>query len=208
MRISVRPDASPQPDIRRSIVAVDPFQRDHPMPTLNARPSSVTGTQLRAAASHFPTGVAIVSARLMSAANRSGARSVRFSVSLEPPIVAVSLAQSTSTLAHLVANRQFGISVLSSSQGGVAEVFASREVDHAERFAGIRWRHGQTGVPVLDNGLSTIECDIHDIVPAGDHYLVLGRVVSLFASGWEARSSTTRDAPARSSDNPQRRASR
>lgn len=184
MRISVRPDASPQPDIRRSIVAVDPFQRDHPMPTLNARPSSVTGTQLRAAASHFPTGVAIVST-LDERGEPVGCTISSFlSVSLEPPIVAVSLAQSTSTLAHLVANRQFGISVLSSSQGGVAEVFASREVDHAERFAGIRWRHGQTGVPVLDNGLSTIECDIHDIVPAGDHYLVLGRVVSLFASGW------------------------
>lgn len=154
------------------------------MPTLNARPSSVTGTQLRAAASHFPTGVAIVST-LDERGEPVGCTISSFlSVSLEPPIVAVSLAQSTSTLAHLVANRQFGISVLSSSQGGVAEVFASREVDHAERFAGIRWRHGQTGVPVLDNGLSTIECDIHDIVPAGDHYLVLGRVVSLFASGW------------------------
>lgn len=154
------------------------------MPTLNAPSSSVTGHQLRAAASHFPTGVAIVST-LDERHEPVGCTISSFlSVSLEPPIVAVSLAETTSTLSHLVAKGKFGISVLSSSQGGIAEVFASREVDHAERFAGVRWRHGQTGVPVLDNGLSTIECEIHDVVAAGDHYLVLGRVAALFASGW------------------------
>lgn len=154
------------------------------MPTLNATTSSVTGRQLRAAASHFPTGVAIVSTLDEHSQPVGCTVSSFLSVSLEPPIVAVSLAQTTSTVAHLVSAGRFGISVLSASQGGIAEVFASREVDHAERFAGIRWRHGQTGVPVLDNGLSTLECDIHDVVPAGDHYLILGRVVALFASGW------------------------
>lgn len=154
------------------------------MPTLTQPKTRITGHQLRAAASHFPTGVAIVST-IGTLGQPIGCTVSSFlSVSLDPPIIAVSLGESTSTVEHLVAAGKFGVSVLSASQGGVAQVFASRDVDHRERFAGVRWRPGRSGVPLLDNGLSSLECEIHEVVPAGDHHLVLGSVTSLFSSGW------------------------
>lgn len=132
--------------------------RDLDMTILDASADSVTGNQLRAAASHFPTGVAIVSSLDNNNEPVGCTISSFLSASLEPPIVAVSLGQTTSTVSHLIAAGKFGISVLSSSQGGIAAVFADREVDHYERFAGVRWRPGRSGVPLLDNGLSSLEC--------------------------------------------------
>ncbi len=158
--------------------------RDLDMTILDASADSVTGNQLRAAASHFPTGVAIVSSVDNNNEPVGCTISSFLSVSLEPPIVAVSLGQTTSTVSHLIAAGKFGISVLSSSQGGIAAVFADREVDHYERFAGVRWRPGRSGVPLLDNGLSSLECVVHDVIPKGDHFLILGHVQALFASGW------------------------
>lgn len=158
--------------------------RDLDMTILDASADSVTGNQLRAAASHFPTGVAIVSSVDNNNEPVGCTISSFLSASLEPPIVAVSLGQTTSTVSHLIAAGKFGISVLSSSQGGIAAVFADREVDHYERFAGVRWRPGRSGVPLLDNGLSSLECVVHDVIPTGDHLLILGHVQALFASGW------------------------
>lgn len=154
------------------------------MPTLTPQKSRITGQQLRAAASHFPTGVAIVSTIDDKHQPIGCTVSSFLSVSLDPPIIAVSLGRATSTVEHLVAAGKFGVSVLSASQGGVAQVFASREVDHCERFSGIRWRPGESGVPLLENGLSSLECDVHNVVAAGDHNLVLGLVTSLFSAGW------------------------
>ena len=154
------------------------------MTIIDTSAHTVTGTQLRAAASHFPTGVAIVSTVDDQYQPVGCTISSFLSVSLEPPIVAVSLGTSTSTVRHLVAAGKFGITVLSATQGGIAAVFADREVDHYERFAGVRWRPGSNGMPLLDNGLSSLECEVHDVIPTGDHYLILGHVRALFASGW------------------------
>lgn len=158
------------------------------MPTtapVNPTPAaSITGAALRAAASHFPTGVAIVST-LDPIGNPVGCTISSFlSVSLDPPIVAVSLSRQSSTAEQVIARGRFGISVLSSGQRGIAHVFASRDVDHRERFAGVHWRPATSGVPLLENALSSLDCDVQEVVAAGDHYLVLGAVTSLFAAGW------------------------
>ena len=144
----------------------------------------ISGTELRAAASHFPTGVAIVST-LGHIGEPVGCTISSFlSVSLDPPIVAVSLSRTSSTAEQLIARGSFGISVLSSTQRGIAHVFASRDVGHDQRFAGVHWRPGTSGVPLLENALSSLDCDVQEVVAAGDHYVVLGAVTSLFAAGW------------------------
>lgn len=154
------------------------------MPSIANSDSAISPGALRAAASHFPTGVAIVSSLDNKGAPIGCTVSSFLSVSLEPPIVAVSLRRESSTIEHLITHGAFGIGVLSSGQRGIAHVFASGEVSHEQRFAGVHWRAGATGVPMLENSLSSLECDVHDVVPAGDHYLVLGQVRSVFASGW------------------------
>ena len=153
-------------------------------PTDLTTPAAISGAELRAAASHFPTGVAIVST-LGHIGQPVGCTISSFlSVSLDPPIVAVSLSRRSSTAEQVIARGSFGISVLSSTQRGIAHVFASRDGDHDQRFAGVHWRAGSSGVPLLENALSSLDCDVQEVVAAGDHYLVLGAVTSLFAAGW------------------------
>lgn len=154
------------------------------MPHTTAQRPAISAHGLRAAASHFPTGVAIVSTLDDDGMPVGCTISSFLSVSLDPPIVAVSLRRESSTIEHLVRRQSFGISVLASDQRGVAHVFASRVVSHEQRFAGVHWRPADSGVPILENALSSMACDVHEVVPAGDHYLVLGAVQSLFASGW------------------------
>lgn len=146
--------------------------------------TAISGQQLRAAASHFPTGVAIVTSLDQSGDPVGCTISSFLSVSLEPPIVAVSLQRSASTLNHIIGSQRFGISVLASRQRAIAQVFAHRDASHADRFSSVSWREGKTGVPILEDGLSSLECHVHEVVPAGDHYLILGSVQHLFAAGW------------------------
>ncbi len=163
--------------------------------SLLARPSHLPGSELpiqsviephalRAAVGHFPTGVAIVTTTDEAHLPVGCTVSSFLSVSLTPPIVAVSLANSAGTFNHLNGRGKFAISVLAGSQHGIAHQFADRATTHAQRFRSIRWRAGASGMPLLDNGLSTIECDVHDIVSAGDHQLILGQVTALFCNGW------------------------
>jgi 3-hydroxy-9,10-secoandrosta-1,3,5(10)-triene-9,17-dione monooxygenase reductase component len=147
-------------------------------------PNEISPHALRAAVGHFPTGVAIVTTTDHDMSPVGCTVSSFLSVSLNPPIVAVSLAGCAATLTHITNRGKFAISVLAGSQHGIAHQFASRDVSHEQRFRAVRWRPGSLGMPLLENGLSTIECEVHEIVPAGDHHLVLGAVSSLYASGW------------------------
>lgn len=144
----------------------------------------VDGATLRAAAAHFPTGVAIVTSRDESGDPVGCTISSFLSVSLEPPIVAISLRTVSNTPRHITTFGHFGISVLAARQHAVAHLFASGEVDYATRFAGTRWRPGHNDVPLLDTGLSTLSCSVRDVVTAGDHILVLGDVNDVFSQGW------------------------
>jgi len=154
---------------------------DSSVPTAPA--NLVTGSNLRAATAHFPTGVAVVSTTNPIDEPVGCTVSSFLPVSLEPPIIAVSLAHTSSTLSHLRGARRFAISVLSSQQSALAHIFADREVSHVDRFRSVHWHLGTTGVPVIATALSTLECEVHQIIGTGDHALVLGSVTSLFVSG-------------------------
>ena len=52
----------------------------------------------------------------------------------------------------------------------------------ADRFAGVHWEPGRGGVPVLTDALAALECDIVAEHPAGDHWIVIGRVARLRTS--------------------------
>ena len=103
------------------------------------------------------------------------------SVSLDPPLVAVGVAHSSRTLGPLRAARRFAVHVLAHDGREVAAVFASKAAD---KFAGLAVRPGEGGVPVLvEDARHVLECETWTEVEAGDHLLLLGRVVRVHASG-------------------------
>lgn len=147
-------------------------------------PTTADGKLLRAAAAHFPTGVAIVTTMDANADPVGCTVSSFLSVSLDPAIVAVSLRTGSQTASHIAAHGHFGINVLAARQHALAHLFASPEVDYRTRFAGTRWRTGHHNVPLIDTGLATMACTVREAVSAGDHVLFLGNVDDVFSQGW------------------------
>jgi 3-hydroxy-9,10-secoandrosta-1,3,5(10)-triene-9,17-dione monooxygenase reductase component len=101
------------------------------------------------------------------------------SVSLEPPLVSFCPSRSSLTWSRMRRAGRFGVNVL----GRQHERFAMRATPAgADRFAGLNWEHGQLGVPLLTDALASLECEIVAEHPAGDHWIVVGRVSELRTS--------------------------
>jgi flavin reductase (DIM6/NTAB) family NADH-FMN oxidoreductase RutF len=75
---------------------------------------------------------------------------------------------------HFHPGAHFGVNVLNESQREISDHFANSKRD---RFNGIEWRPGGTGVPLIPHGLAFFECAVRSRVPAGDHDIVIGEVM-------------------------------
>lgn len=95
------------------------------------------------------------------------------SVSLDPPLVGFFPAKSSSSWPAIRANGSFCANVLAASQLDVCRRFATSGVD---KFSGVSWNAAPSGSPRLDSALAWIDCAIHAVHDAGDHWCVLGRV--------------------------------
>ena len=126
----------------------------------------------RDALGRFATGVAFVTA--MPAGEPAGliVNSLA-SVSLDPPLVSFCPSRSSLTWSRMRRTRRFGVNVL----GRIHEPFARRATPAgADRFADLDWTLGPRGVPLLTDALATLECETVAEHPAGDHWIVVGRV--------------------------------
>lgn len=129
----------------------------------------VTEQALRHFMRSWPGGVAIVTGALDGRPAGCTVNSF-ISVSLRPPLVLVSLAHSSRTLATIAATRAFGVNVLTRHQRELAERFATGTGD---RFASVHYRW-EYGIPVLE-GSSAAVCGVDHIIDVADHALLLGR---------------------------------
>lgn len=100
------------------------------------------------------------------------------SVSLDPPLVAFCPDKKSSTWPQIGKAGRFCVNLLASDQGRTCGSFASRGGD---KFAGVEYAVSENGVPVLTGALASIECEIHSVIEAGDHYIVLGQVLAMDA---------------------------
>jgi 3-hydroxy-9,10-secoandrosta-1,3,5(10)-triene-9,17-dione monooxygenase reductase component len=104
------------------------------------------------------------------------------SVSLEPPLVSFSPARSSLTWSRMRRTGRFGVNVL----GRQHQQFAIRATPAgSDRFAGLDWEFGRSGVPLVIDALASLECEIVAEHPAGDHWIVVGRVDDLRTSSSE-----------------------
>jgi 3-hydroxy-9,10-secoandrosta-1,3,5(10)-triene-9,17-dione monooxygenase reductase component len=137
----------------------------NPAPALEAR-------SFRGALGRFATGVAFVTAAPDAEPAGLIVNSLT-SVSLEPPLISFCPSRSSLTWSRMRRTGRFGVNVL----GRQHERFAMRATPAgADRFAGLNWELGPRGVPLLTDALVTLECEILAEYPAGDHWIVVGRV--------------------------------
>lgn len=132
----------------------------------------------RAVLGHFVTGVTVVTAT--AAGLPVGVTCQSFSaLSLDPPLVALFAGRSSSTWPRVREAGVFTVNVLAADQERLSRVFGTRGLDSADRFAGVRWRAGPVGTPVLDGVLAWVDCALESEVETGDHVVLVGRVLDL-----------------------------
>ncbi len=129
---------------------------------------------LRRALGAFATGVTIVTSRDEDGAPVGLTANSFTSVSLDPPLVLVCIAESAASYGVFRAADRFAVNVLRADQAALAKLFATRGAD---KFAGVSWREGVTGAPVLNDVAAWFDCRTHALTPAGDHAILIGRVV-------------------------------
>ena len=140
----------------------------HPPPALDAR-------LFREALGRFATGVAFVTAAPDGKPIGLIVNSLT-SVSLEPPLISFCPARSSLTWACMRKTGRFGVNVLRRQH----ERFVIRATPAgADRFVGLEWELGRGGAPLLTDAVTTLECEIVAEHPAGDHWIVIGRVDDL-----------------------------
>jgi 3-hydroxy-9,10-secoandrosta-1,3,5(10)-triene-9,17-dione monooxygenase reductase component len=140
---------------------------------------TVTAVDLRATMSAFATGVTVVSTLGEDGAPLGTTASAVASVSLDPPLVLVCLGHASNTLAALRRHGAFVVNVLHDAQADLAHAFAQPGPCEA-------WGDGPaaagSGSLRLPDALATLDCELHDLLPGGDHAIVLGRVVATGAA--------------------------
>ena len=133
------------------------------------------GREFRDALGQFATGVVIATGCLDGTPAGFAAQSF-VSLSLDPPLVALCPAKTSTSWPKLRESGHFCINVLSDGQQDVSDLFAQTGID---KFADLAWQPGQTGSPVLAGVLAYIDCELADELDAGDHTIAIGRVRDL-----------------------------
>jgi 3-hydroxy-9,10-secoandrosta-1,3,5(10)-triene-9,17-dione monooxygenase reductase component len=136
----------------------------------------------RSVLAELPKGVTIV-ATLGDTGPVGSTASAVTSLSLDPPLVLVSLAQQSRTLNHLRRHGTFAVNVLRDRHRQLAESFAVGQ-SHRERFAAVAY-HIHRDTPVLDDALAWVTCRLHATYPGGDHVIVVGEVTGMHRGGGE-----------------------
>ena len=121
----------------------------------------------------FATGVSIVTARGVDGRPVGMTASSLASVSLEPPLLLVAVDKANDMHDILVAAPHFAVNILASHQESLSRRFAETDPN---RFAGVGYREGRNGAPLLADVLAHIECAMHAAGPGGDHTVFFGLV--------------------------------
>jgi flavin reductase (DIM6/NTAB) family NADH-FMN oxidoreductase RutF len=143
-----------------------------------------TPGEFRKALGHFPTGVAVVTARAPDGLLLGTTVSSFNSVSLEPPLVLFSLARAALGFPAWQTAAAWGISVLDETQDGLSTRFAQAR---GAKWSGFEPIAGATGVPLIPGALAWFECEQYAHHDGGDHVIFVGRVVALGRPAGAAR---------------------
>lgn len=97
------------------------------------------------------------------------------SLSMDPPMLLVSLDRQSQLLGAIRESLRFGLNVLGSDQSALALTFATK--GGAAKFSGVGWELDH-GLPRLEGTPGWLACNVADLVDGGDHVIALGMVVA------------------------------
>lgn len=144
-----------------------------PPDTTKAEELEFDSKEFRRALGQFATGVTIVTTRDAEGTPRGFTANSFTSVSLDPPLVLICIGKHAASLPVFENAEGFAITILAEQQRDVAGLFASQRAD---KFDIADWTPGKADMPIVDGGLAWMECSRHQVVEAGDHIILIGRV--------------------------------
>ncbi len=124
----------------------------------------------------FPLAVSVVTVGRGGAEN---ALTVSWAtpVSFEPPMFLVAVDRLHYSVDFVKSTRNFAVNVLAEGQEKLAGQFARQSMQGEDKLAGVPHREGPSGAPILTDAVAFFDCELAFYVEAGDHYLLVGRVV-------------------------------
>ncbi|MBW8795398.1 MAG: flavin reductase [Streptomyces sp.] len=139
-----------------------------------------TGGKCREVFAHLPAAVSVITTDGAHGPAGMTASAV-CSLSVDPPLILVCIANRSRTLHYIVSHGTFAVNVLREDQTEVAKAFADPGTGQHNRFAAATC-HREAGALLLENCAAYLVCDVQDTYPGGDHTIVTGRIHSLSAS--------------------------
>jgi flavin reductase (DIM6/NTAB) family NADH-FMN oxidoreductase RutF len=134
--------------------------------------------ELRSAMRAWTTGVAIVTA--VHEGEQHGMTVSSFaSISLDPPLIAISLQTVSRTHELVTRAHAFGVTILAADQLELSERFAGRNEAPGDRLHGIRTETLVTGAPFIHGGLAFLDCRVQQAIQAGTNTLFLAEVAAV-----------------------------
>jgi 3-hydroxy-9,10-secoandrosta-1,3,5(10)-triene-9,17-dione monooxygenase reductase component len=130
----------------------------------------------RHALGHYPTGVCLVTSLSPNGAPIGMVVGSFTSVSLDPPLVAFLPDKRSTTWPLMSARAQFCINIFAADQETLCRQFSAGS---GNKFADIAYAVSPLGLPLVEGALAWIDCSIHAVHEAGDHYIAIGLVASL-----------------------------
>jgi flavin reductase (DIM6/NTAB) family NADH-FMN oxidoreductase RutF len=132
----------------------------------------------RHAMGHFAGGVTIMTTTV--AGRMHGMTVSAFaSQSLDPLLILASVERSTEMYKLLLASRAFAINILGEQGEGTARFFADNARLDGPEFVAGAYHLGVSGAPLLNEAVAYLEATVHSTLEAGDHTIVVGRVIAL-----------------------------
>ena len=110
------------------------------------------------------------------------------SVSLEPPLIVISLHTGSRTQSLVSQANAFAVTILSNDQQDISDLFAGRIPDAEDRLAGVQTETLETGAPLIKGGLTYLDCRVVQTIQAGSNSLYLAEVVAAPPTDRPARS--------------------
>jgi flavin reductase (DIM6/NTAB) family NADH-FMN oxidoreductase RutF len=171
MNVDRRPTANETTLIDGSSIVGEPLAR--------VRETGVVKGDFRKACGQFATGVTVVTVRDGEGTHGMTANSFT-SVSLDPPLVLVSVDRARRTHDLLDVGDRFAVSVLADEHRHWSDRYAGRHGEAIQReFGDVPHRLTDDGLPLLEGALASFVCRVVSIHPAGDHSLFVGLVEHL-----------------------------
>jgi flavin reductase (DIM6/NTAB) family NADH-FMN oxidoreductase RutF len=143
-------------------------------------PTTPTSSEFRLALGQFATGVTVVTAEHSPGRVHGMTANSFTSVSLDPPLILICVSHAAQLLPMLNRQKRFGVNILKNNQRAISEYFArTEESAETEKQLGIRYRWTEKGIPLLEDALVNLTCNVVDSHVAGDHTIFIAEVESV-----------------------------